>query len=82
MKSKKKLQFLECLGEKRLRDLAAVAETVYNKRETKEKRWKRKEKERQEREDKERDKGMTKFNQNPRKTRGTDGTSSSCRNRK
>lgn len=52
MDIKKKLQLLECLREKRLRDLAAVAEKVYKKRETEVERWERKENERQEREDK------------------------------
>lgn len=64
MDIKKKLQLLECLGEKKLRDLVVVAEKVYNKRETEEERWESKEKEREEREDereKNQDKKLTKI---------------------
>lgn len=64
MDIKKNLQLLECLGEKRLRDLVVVVEKVCNKRETEEERWERKEKEREEREDereKRQDKKLTKI---------------------
>lgn len=49
---KRKLQLLECLGEKRLKGLVVVAEKVNNKRETEKRRQERKELEKQEREDK------------------------------
>lgn len=45
---KRKLQLLECLGEKRLRNLVAVAQKAYDKRETEEERQERKELEKQE----------------------------------
>lgn len=49
---KRKLQLLECLGEKRLKGLVVVAEKVNNKRETEKGRQERKALEKQERKDK------------------------------
>ena len=61
---KRKLQSLERLGKRVIRDLVAVAEKVYNKRETENQKEERREREHQEREkkiDKRQEKNLTKI---------------------